>query len=59
MKIHKQVIAKLRAEGLTIESPWEDIRKVLSQTVMPTRCIQAAKDMRACRGGDCLINRLK
>lgn len=44
------VIGKLKAEGLTIESPWEEIEAVLSRVGMPTKCKQAAKELRAERG---------
>lgn len=41
-----KILAKLRAEGLTIQSPWIDIKECLSKTVAPDLCIKTAKNLK-------------
>ena len=40
------VAAKLKAEGLSINSDWQDIVNCLSKTVQPDFCIAAARELR-------------
>ena len=44
-KLNAAVIAKLHAEGLTIDSPWSEIEACLAQVVSPTACVKAAREM--------------
>lgn len=46
IELEKKVIAKLKAEGLNISSPWENIVACLSETVAPNFCLSCAKDLR-------------
>ena len=46
-KHERAIIAKLANYGLTINSPWNDIVKVLSGTVMPKRNTLIAERMRS------------
>ena len=43
--LENKIIAKLKAEGLTILSPWKEIEDCLSKTVAPDFCIKCAKDL--------------
>ena len=44
--LENKVLAKLKAEGLTIQSPWTDIKECLSKTVAPDFCIRTARALR-------------
>ena len=44
--LNNKIISKLRAEGLTIQSPWIDIKECLSKTVAPDLCIWAAENLK-------------
>ena len=41
-----QILKKLLAEGLNINSPWDKIKHCLQQTVAPDFCIETAKRLR-------------
>ena len=43
--LENKVIAKLKAEGLTIYSPWQKIKDCLSKTVAPDFCINCARGL--------------
>lgn len=45
-KLKISVIAKLAAEGLTLRSDWHKIEQCLSKCVMPSRLIEAARELR-------------
>lgn len=44
--LNTKVLAKLAAEGLTIDSPWCEIEACLSQVVAPSLCIRQAAALR-------------
>lgn len=47
LHLQNLVLAKLEAEGLTIDSPWDKIEACLSQVVAPSICIKAAIALRS------------
>lgn len=44
-KLQAAVLAKLAAEGLTLEAPWSEIERCLAQTVSHTACVKAAREI--------------
>lgn len=45
LSLKAKVLAKLHAEGLTVDSPWVQIEACLSQVVAPSICIRAAIEL--------------
>ena len=48
LRFYEAIGNKLAAEGLTLASPRDAIEACLAQTVSPTACIKAAREM--CEG---------
>jgi len=46
-RLNAIIIGKLGVEGLSIQSPWEEIETCLSRTVRPDLCISVARRLKA------------